>query len=329
MPTVRDKRQNGVVPGTSEGEAADATFVKQPTPSASSAAGESRAPRSQDAESGKNPGGLAGITGGLLAGLAGQAAILTAVLVYFGWVRAYATYQYFGVDLSALDFSVSDYVLHSVNVAFPMVVVFAVLGACAAYGHEQLRARLRDGERARKVARTSARTGAGLAAAGLILALILSLVSQLAFLGLVLAVIGAALGTYGIAINDRSRGTSGRPVYVIAWGVLVLLLFAWAVTAYANYAGIRTAEQVQSGLLTAPGVVVYASGNLLLSGPGVTMSAIKSPDSEFRFRYDGLRFLVGSGGNDFLLPERWRPDDGSVIVLPATGPGILVQFVSS
>ena len=54
-------------------------------------------------EPAKNERDLTQVTGGLLAGLASQVAILTAILVYFGWVRARATYGYFGVDVSTLD----------------------------------------------------------------------------------------------------------------------------------------------------------------------------------------------------------------------------------
>jgi hypothetical protein len=331
------------VPGTLDGDAADEAVIP-PTPANPATppaeepqagepqAGEPQAgePQAGEPQAGEpQPRGLAGITGGLLAGLAGQAAILTAVLVYFGWVRAYATYHYFGVDLSALDFSVSDYVLHSVNVAFPMVVVIALLALCAAYGHELVRPHLNDPNWVRLVVNRSARTGACLAAVGLILALVLAMIGRLAFLGLVLLVIGAALGMYAMVISSRyspPKANAGFPSYIIASGALVLLLFMWTVTTYANYAGIQQAEQVQSGLPAAAEVIVYSSTNLSLSGPGITMSTVQAPDSEFRFRYNGLRFLVGSGGNDFLLPEHWRPGDGSVMVLPAAGPGILVEF---
>jgi len=289
-----------------------------------------REPQGGEPQGGEpQPRGLAAITGGLLAGLAGQAAILTAVLVYFGWVRAYATYHYFGIDLSALDFSVADFVLHSVNVAFPMVAVIALFGVCGAYGHELVRPSFSDSNRLRLVVNRSAWTGACLAAAGLIVALVLDMIGQLAFLGLVLLVIGGALGMYAMVISSRyssPKANTGTPSYIIASGALLLLLFMWTVTAYANYAGIQKAEQVQAGLPAAAEVIVYSSTNLSVSGPGVTISTVRAPDSEFHFRYDGLRFLVGSGGNDFLLPERWRPGDGSVIVLPAAGPGILVEF---
>ena len=316
------------MPGTLDGGAAGEA-VAPPTSAnpVTSSAEEPQADEPQASES--QPRGLTGITGRLLAGLAGQAAILTAVLVYFGWVRAYATYHYFGVDLSALNFSVSDYVLHSVNVAFPMVVVIALLGVCATYRHELVRPSLDDPNRLRRLVNRSARTGACLTVVGLILALVLALIGQLAFLGLILLVIGATLGMYAMVINSRyspPKADTRTPSYIVASGALVLLLFMWTVTAYANYAGIQKAEQVQSGLPTAAAVIIYSSANLSLSGPGVMMSIVRARDSEFRFRYDGLRFLVGSGGNDFLLPERWRPGDGSVIVLPAAGAGILVEF---
>src|SRR5215471_6472571 len=71
-----------------------------------------------------------GLTTGIV-GFAAQTVVLTAVLFYFGWARARASYAYFGVDVSVLNFSVSDYVLRSVNSVFPilMAIGFVALGA--------------------------------------------------------------------------------------------------------------------------------------------------------------------------------------------------------
>jgi hypothetical protein len=260
-------------------------------------------------------------------GVGGLAAILTAVLVYFGRVRAAATYNYFGVDVNALNFSVSDYLLRSVNVAFPMVIVIALFAAAATFAHEQIRPALDDADRRTHVVRRAAQVGAVTAAAGLILALILAVTSQFAFLGLVMLVVGAVLGLYAMIIRSNYPKPSARtPTYLIAAVALVLLLFIWAVIAYANYAGVRTAERTQAGLPKAADVIVYSATSLSITGPGVTISNVQ--DSEFKFRYAGLRFLAGAGGNDFLLPEYWRPGDGDVIVLPAAGPGMMIEFAA-
>lgn len=79
----------------------------------SATAGSAEAPRGKGPADGPPPPAgppapqgarLARTTSAVLAGLASQAVILTAVLFYFGWARAKATYGYFGVDISVLDF---------------------------------------------------------------------------------------------------------------------------------------------------------------------------------------------------------------------------------
>ena len=52
------------------------------------------------------------------AAIVGQTALLTALLLYFGWARTKTTYGYFGIDLSLLDLSTTDFVLNSVNSAY-------------------------------------------------------------------------------------------------------------------------------------------------------------------------------------------------------------------
>jgi hypothetical protein len=58
-----------------------------------------------------------------------QAVLITALFYYFGRVYARSFFDYFGVDLSMIDYSTADYVLRSINVAFrPFIyATFAVL----------------------------------------------------------------------------------------------------------------------------------------------------------------------------------------------------------
>jgi hypothetical protein len=47
-----------------------------------------------------------------------QVVLITALFYYFGRVYTHSFFDYFGVDLSLIDYSTADYVLRSINVAF-------------------------------------------------------------------------------------------------------------------------------------------------------------------------------------------------------------------
>jgi hypothetical protein len=272
--------------------------------------------------------GLGAVAGGLLAGLASQAALLTAILVYFGWVRATATYRYFGVDVSTLNFSVTDYVLRSVDAAFPLLVAIGLVAICAMVAHDQLRRQVGDdASLMRRLMKRAIWTGVALVLAGFILATTLVGPNGSEFWGPAVLMVGFALTAYGFAV----RNESGARGYVLAIAGMTLVALLWTVAAYANYVGVQKAEQVQSSLVSAAGVTVYSASNLSLSGPGITMSQVRAPGSIYRFRYTGLRLLVSSADQYFLLPSRWRPGLGAVIVLPVSpsnGPDIRVEFTA-
>ena len=273
---------------------------------------------------------LAKFTGKVLGGLASQAVVLTAVLFYFGWARVEATYGYFGVDISVLNFSVSDYVLRSVSVAFPILVAIGVVALGTMALHEQLRPGLAgDAESARRLARRAGWAGATLAVAGLVLALALTGPGGSYFWGPALLLTGCTLLAYAFAIRNR-YGTPGGFQLLAGITVMVLVAFLWTINAYANYIGIKVAEEFRSSLPTAAQVTVYSSTDLSLSGPGITVTSVHGSQNEYRFRYSGLRMLISSGGHYFLLPSGWRQGHGSVIVLPAAeGGNVRVEFTAS
>jgi hypothetical protein len=305
----------------------------QPPPSASEQVPRSGMPSGVSLSSGSPPSQgaeLAKITGGVLAGLASQAVILTAVLFYFGWVRARATYGYFGVDISVLNFSASDYVLRSVDAAFPLLVAIGLAGLVAMVVHEQVRPGLvSDAENANRLARGVVRTGAGLVMAGLVLALVLRKTGVPYFFGPGVVLLGSAVTAYGFAIRNR-YGTQDGSRLLVTITAMTLVAFLWTVTAYANYVGIQVAKEVSSGLSSAPGVAVYSSTDLSLSGPGIKVGGIPGRNTEYRFRYSGLRILISSAGHYFLLPSGWRQGHGPVIVLPNTdSENIRMEFTVS
>jgi hypothetical protein len=249
--------------------------------------------------------------------------VLTAVLFYFGWARVRATYAYFGVDVSVLNFSASDYVLRSVSTAFPPLVAAGLLAIGAVLVHDQLRSNLaEDSAFAGRLVNTLLAIGWGLVAVGFILALVITGQGGSAPPGPAVMMIGFAVIVYALFLRDRYVVQNGSPIVVIIAGLLTLSFF-WSVTAYANYIGVQAAMQLQSNLPAAANVVVYSSSNLSLTGPGITQSM--PPDSVYRFRYSGLRLLASSGGQYFLLPEGWRPGNGPVIALPVAPLGIRIR----
>jgi hypothetical protein len=57
---------------------------------------------------------------------------------------------------------------------------------------------------------------------------------------------------------------------------------------------------------------------LNLTAPGVRETQCRNPDTAYRYRYTGLKLILQSGGQYFLLPVQWRKADGTAVVLPRT-----------
>jgi hypothetical protein len=271
---------------------------------------------------------LGGLTASIVVTLASQTVVLTAVLFYFGWARARATYAYFGVDVSVLNFSVSDYVLRSVNTAFPALIAIGFLTLSVLIVHDHLRPGLTDNTaRTARLARILTWTGCGLAAAGLVLAVAITGPGGSAPVGPAAMVAGFAVAAYALMLRDHYVKGIRSPLLITVLSLAFLALL-WSVGAYAGYVGIQVAEQLRTSLPTAPNVTVFSADDLSLAGPGVTISRITAPDARYRFRYSGLRLLVRSGDQYFLLPAGWRPGTGPLIVLPVTpgGESTRVEF---
>jgi len=68
-----------------------------------------------------------------LGAIAGASALLSALMLYFGWVRTRVLYEYFGVPVGILRYSTTDFVLRSADVFFRPVIwsILAVAGLVA------------------------------------------------------------------------------------------------------------------------------------------------------------------------------------------------------
>lgn len=73
----------------------------------------------------------------IIGAVTSQVVLITAVFYYFGWVRTYSFFSYFGVDSRLLNYSTADYVLRSINVAF-LPFIHAALVALVLFGFHRL-----------------------------------------------------------------------------------------------------------------------------------------------------------------------------------------------
>jgi hypothetical protein len=256
--------------------------------------------------------------------IASQAALITALLYFFGRVRTSAKYGYFGVDTNSLGFSTSDYVIRSLNATLPPVIVcaLAILAVLAIAKHLD---RAVDFTQQRpRIKRATL-----IATAVVILACVLVIVNGISNLRtasysrgypLPIAVLGIAaavgMGRRLLAPNAHPTHSTHR-LWSMAVAAFALAGVLWITDIYAaadgNREGRDTANTLRSP--TSTDFVLYSVDRLLISGPGVQSSPITTPDSRYHVQYSGLRLLVRTAREYVILPAAWQPGD-PVIVLP-------------
>jgi hypothetical protein len=280
-------------------------------------------------ESGPSP--LTGlrVVGDLLGLVVPTLTLVTGLFYYFGWVRTGATFDYFGVDRSVLDFSSQDYVLRSVGVAFrPAALVIAVLIAVTL---------IRAGLRFDWSAGRFPRTGTYLPGFLLVVSLVLGglgfagIVSRSALPPLFSAM---ALGTGALLatalLDRRSRLAETRraePAY-LRWLMVAVTVLAtfWATAVYAQSSGSTLAQSIERHQLARPGVVIYSQQRLQIAGPGV-VAVSESTGAGYGFRYSGLRLLIRTQGHWLLMAEGWSRTNGSTIIRVTENPTVRMDLL--
>jgi hypothetical protein len=245
---------------------------------------------------------------------------LVALAYYFGWTFTNARASYFGIDPSTLGFSTQDYVLRSTDALFVPLAVLALAALTAVATHSLVKSGMRQSRFDRAIrwaAWLCGAIGAVLLALGVV-ALFWPLPFPTYYLfAPVSPGLGALLLAYAVYI---SRGS----ISLVAVG-LVLFLVAlsafWAVSKYADALGRGRANELAQSLSTRPGVAVYSRHRLQLGArqPDARQLGLRETrlpgDSTYDFQYTGLRLLVRSGGNYFLVPDGWSRERGFAIVL--------------
>ncbi|MGQ0715784.1 MAG: hypothetical protein ACT4NP_00480 [Pseudonocardiales bacterium] len=257
--------------------------------------------------------------------------LLTALMYYFGRLQFAGFLWYVGAHVTVLDFTVQDYLNNSVDGLIPPLIAVAGITLLALWGHQLLRRALAAGTR-RIVLRVLMPVAviAGLVLVGL--AMVDFVFGGSVFTafpegrGLSLS-IGILLLFYAarllqlLAAQRRPEQVPRRApgVVVAEWGAVFILVSVglfWAVGSYAINAGIDRAHQFEASLASRADVVAYSEKRLSLQAPGVQEVTCQYPDAAYRFRYDGLKFVLQAGNQYLLLPAGWTRAQGAAILIP-------------
>ena len=266
----------------------------------------------------------------ILGAVVAPATFLSALLYYFGWSHAYWFCNYFGVNSTVLGFTTTDYLMRSVDALFVPLTVVGAAAMAAAWGHSLLHSRLADGARPRvlgRILRAMAIAGGALFLGGFISALtptvltgrLAGVAAPLCLGGGVLLLTYAAYLRRLIASPRGADGDSRRWATVVEWlvvFVLVGLSLFWAATDYSAAVGTSRAMDFVARMPGYPDAVLYSERSLSLVAPGVRETRCRDAQAAYRFRYDGLKLVLESGGQYLFLPAGWTRASGAAILLP-------------
>jgi hypothetical protein len=260
--------------------------------------------------------------------------LLVALTFYFGRQLTSARSAWFGIDASLLGFSTQDYVVRSADALFIPLGVLALVTLASVEIYE-LACRAADRSPPSRHFKWAvplvAGAGALLLAVGLYAAKEGLPTSVHYLVGPVCPAVGILLIALAARIHRRlAPRPSGdgppapdatRKVLVVA--IVVLSLF-WTTSQYALALGRGRAATLEAHLERLPAAVVFSRTRLELSG---AQEQTMGPGGHYRYRYDGLRFFIRSGGLYVFLPDDWSRDEGAAIVL-GDSPDVRFEFLA-
>jgi hypothetical protein len=273
---------------------------------------------------------------GLVGLIAANVTLIVAVMVYMGWAYESAFFGHFHLSPLDLGLSVEDYLLVSLSLFKPVVVVAVVgviavavaatrsedLASAAAAVFNQATVRIRTAPELEwldkliphgLVVRLSALKqhwwkpraimaglGTMMTVAALVLYIAAGYVRVSTYLVLALLALGPLLLTWLLRDNQRGRGPYSLAIIVF------LVCGLWAGSLYANGLGNRAAHDFTAGLPSKTEVAVYTTQRLALPGIGVEVTQLPS-GYLYHYRYEGLRLLYMNAETYYLLPVGWTP----------------------
>jgi hypothetical protein len=269
----------------------------------------------------------------------GFTAVLSALLLYFGYTRTATLYGYFGLPIGVLDLSTTDYLLRSAEVIFrPTIWATAGLALLVGFIYAFRRVESRG---LRNVLRGALAVIALIAAIAAVAGLFEKIpASWAAFL---LAVSGGCvIFAYDLAREEKPLNP---PVGVLAIGILLIVAAAfWSMNLYAYHVGVTKADCYAQNSCTLPDAVIYSKDYVALPGGQEQPGKQRQPW--------GYVFSGGGGGDAegggvfkvlayanhrwFLLPfswdstaKQWKWDRKQhTVILPDDDKNVLVRVLA-
>jgi hypothetical protein len=256
----------------------------------------------------------------VIASVAANLALSTALLYFFGLLYTQKFFAYFRVHYTILGQTTDEILARgAIGLHLPIGVaaglgltLFGIVRLAHFLLPERIRATLlRIG--------TPVAVIAGLALVGTAIPVVLDpeLLSDhpglpgLAFaVGVVLAVVG------------WRRLVPGRhvPAFLVAEWIVTYVLVAfglfWAVSDYSAQVGVREAFTTAARIPALPAVTLYSARSLNLEAGGVQQVVCGEADAAYKYRYSGLKLLLQSGGQYVFVPADWQVASGVSFVVP-------------
>lgn len=268
-----------------------------------------------------------------MATILGNVAVLTALLVYFGWVRSEVQSRILGMDESVLGMSTRDYLLRSVRPVLVLLLVISIAG---------LLWLLLDAPLVRSIRRSGCSNGfvrwtLRLLPTALIVLpgavwLVGNSLPALAFLAFPLSIAGGLLLLlYSVQLRQLIPGAepalAGRESLLRAFTAVVVAVGLFSSAAnYATVEGTELADSFVNSIKDLPRVVIYSAEGLQINTPGSKEEKPPATAGTYKFRYVGLRLLEHTGGHYFLVTDAWNPQSGTIVILPDDAP-LRLEFV--
>lgn len=270
---------------------------------------------------------------GRVAAVLGNVGVLTALLVYFGWVRSEVQAKTLGIDESILGMSTQEYLLRSVRPVLVLLIVVATAGLLwVLFDHwltNRLRRRGSDDRLYLWIVRLMPAAIIVLPVAGWFAQYPWPALAYIAFP--LMCAAGLLLALYALRLRAALPGglpLGARHGNVLRACVAALVGVALFTTAsnYATVEGTELARSFDRQLPALPRVVVHSLSPLNIDAPGVQATQLGEAVG-FAYQYSGLRLLERAGGRYFFVSDEWTPEYGVVVVLKDDEPGIRYDFV--
>lgn len=269
---------------------------------------------------------------GVISAIGPPVTVVTALLFYFGWARADAQASSMGLDESLFGYAAQDYILISISALYLPLVLLLIVGIIWFALDRWLRRQI-DEDRHRtlaaKVAGSAAVVAVVIAAAALLVAFLQP--TRTAIFAPYVMAGGVLVAAWGLRLRRHARAghapalrAEERAVEATLVLSIVTLLLFWGTADYAQAVGRGLAANFEHNVQSLPRAEVYSPKPLGIGADAVTMSDVGTKEQPL-YRYDGLRFLVLSGGRFFFLHDGWTTENGTVVVLPDDN-SIRVEF---